>query len=335
MPKNYSGNIIFMNSEISNNIEKPESKREGLINLDALSFEFCDNNLIHNFYDVKLQELEDKAKWLEDNKAQLEQNKEKIAKAVEYGLIVDFQPETIWQFQIDKAKDGQEKVITIKGELENLIDEIKDEVAKKLGKFLPDWSPDKAKIDFTMNERADFCIDNDIITVDLGRLLLEQDPLEKVKEGVTHEVFHLWMSEKSEWSDAEQDEVFDQALKKRIIFKTIDEGLAVLVSGQSLERHHTKQGRYFAEYIEESFKVFNDFLSESDRKRLEKIKDEEFKNMGYFYVVGNEIAKAVLRHDGIERFRDLVVDTKDNPSIFLQSYSEICDKNTELPKINS
>ena len=290
---------------------------------------------MRTFYDEKLRSLEDKEKWLEENKDKLEQNKDKIEKSVEDGLIADAEPETIWQFQIDKAKEGQEKVLAIKGELEGQIDEIKIEVAKRLGKYLPDWTARKARIVFTMNERADFCIDRDTIIVDLGRLLFEQDPTEKVKEGVTHEVFHLWMSEGLEWSDSKQDEASDQDLKDRIVFKTVDEGLAVLISGQSLETHHEKQGRDFAEYKNESFESINHFLAEQDREALEKIKDDEFQNMGHFYIVGNEIAKAILQHDGVESFRTLILDAREKPAIFLQRYKEISNENNELPRINS
>lgn len=164
-----------MNLEIPNNIEKPKTQKEGQINIDALSFNFCDDDTVRTFYDKKLHSLKDKEKWLEKNKDKLEQNK--IAKAVEDGLIKDSQPETIWKFLVDKARDEQKKVIEIKRELESKIDEIKNETVKRLSKFLPDWSSNRAKIIFTMNEKADFCIDGDTITVDLGRLLLEQDPI--------------------------------------------------------------------------------------------------------------------------------------------------------------
>lgn len=329
------GKIIFMNPEIPRSIEQSELQKEGAINLDALSFDFCDDDLVGNFYNEKFRGLEDKTKWLQENKAKLEQNKEKITKAVEEGSIADAKPETVWQFQVDKVKEGQEKVLAIESELESRIDEIKTEVVKRLGKYLPDWAAEKAKILFTMNERADFCIDRDTITVDLGRLLFEQNPTERVKEGITHEVFHLWMSEGLEWSDSEQDEVSDQALKDRIIFKTIDEGLAVLISGESLETYYTKQGRNFVEYRDESFESFNRFLSEKDRGALEKIKDEEFQNVGHFYVVGNEIAKAILQNDDIEPFKKLIIEARKNPAVFLQRYKEISNKNTELPQINS
>jgi len=323
-----------MNPETPLNIEQSESQREGSINLDALSFGFCEDDIVRIFYDEKLRELEDKTKWLQENKTKLEQSKNKIAKAVEDGLITDAEPETIWQFQVGKTKEEQEKAPDIKSELESHIDEIKTEVAKRLGKYLPDWTAKKAKIVFTINEKADFCVDRDTITVDLSRLFSEQDPIEKVKEGITHEVFHLWMWEKQEWSDSRQDEVSVQTLKDRIIFKTVDEGLAVLIGGQSLENHHAKQSRKFTEYRNESFESFNHFLTEQDRKSIETINDQEFQNMGHFYVVGNEIAKAILQHDGVESFKKLITDARDNPVIFLQRYKKICSENNELPKID-
>lgn len=194
---------------------KIESQAEALINLDALSFDFCEDDQVRNYYETKLGELADKDKWLEDNQEQFALNSEKIAKAVQDGLIADSEPETIWQFQLEKATEGQEKVLAVKRELESRVDEIKAEVAKRLDIFLPDWNAGQATIVFTMNERADFCIDSDIITVDLSRLSFEQNPLETVKEGITHEIFHLWTSEKSGWSDSKQNEVSDQTLRER------------------------------------------------------------------------------------------------------------------------
>ena len=57
--------------------------------------------------------------------------------------------------------------------------------------------------------------------------------------------------------------------------------------------------------------------------------------MGHFYVVGNEVAKAVLWHDGIERFRELIVEVRENSLVFLQRYKEICKRETDLHKIDS
>ena len=58
--------------------------------------------------------------------------------------------------------------------------------------------------------------------------------------------------------------------------------------------------------------------------------EQEFKNMGHFYVVGNEIAKTVLRHIGIEKFRKLIEDCRLNPEKIIEEYESICDNNSEL-----
>ena len=311
----------------------PESKKERSIDLSVLVFDFCADNQIESYYNQKLSEIDDREKWIEENKEKLTQNKEKILKAVEDGLISDDRPETIWQFQYNKAKEGQEKVLQIKRELGCRVEDIKRGVAERLGGFLPDWILNKATISFTMNEKADFCIDKDNITVDLGRLAFEEDFFEKTIQGITHEVFHIWMSEKSDWSDAEQDNVSDIALRNRIIFKTVDEGLAVLVSGQSLKTHYEKQGRKYDEFIQESFAAFNNFTSVKSREELEKTKDEEFQNMGHFYVVGNEITQTLLNNKGIEDFKKLIKEARKNPSKILELYKAICAESHELPKI--
>lgn len=309
-------------------------KNESKIDLDLLSFNFCPDSEADNYYDKKLEELEDKDRWIERNKNELLENKDRIAKAIENGLIADEKSETIWQFQIDRVKQEKEKIVQIKKELNEKIDQIKDGVVKKLSKLLPDWKPDKIIINFTINENADFCVDGDTITVDLERLSSEKDFLEKTVRGLTHEIFHVWMSGGNEWSDSKQDEVSDQVLKERIIFKTIDEGLAVGVSGQSLLEHHKQRDVNYDKYIQESFDAFNKFLKEIDREKLEKIKEKEFENMGHFYVVGNEIAKTILQNMGIEKFRKLVEECRKNPENFLKEYKSISLQSSELPKIN-
>lgn len=311
----------------------PESKKESSIDLSVLTFDFCADGQIKSYYDQKLSEIEDREKWIEENKERLTQNKAKILKAVEDGLISDDRPETIWQFQYNKAKEGPEKVLQIKKELEGKVEDMKRIVAERLGGFLPDWILNKTTISFAMNEKADFCVDKDNITVDLGRLVSEKDFFEKTIQGITHEVFHIWMSKKSDWSDAEQESVSDVALRDRIILKTIDEGLAVLVSGQSLKTHHEKQGRKYDEFIQESFAAFNNFTSAKSREELEKTKDNEFQNMGHFYVVGNEIAQTLLNNKGIENFKKLIEEARKDPTKIFESYKAICADNHELPRI--
>jgi hypothetical protein len=315
-----------MSSEWPQNIEK----QGGNIDISNLSYDFCNDDLISAYYEQKLIKIADRNKWLKENQENLLQSKDRIAKAVQDGLITNDDPETIWQFQINRMKDGKDKVIEIKKELERKIEQIKIDVAKRLSKFLPNWKSEKATVTFTMNDKADFCVDKNEITVDLGRLLGNNDFIEKVTMGITHEVFHIWMKEKNEWSDSKQDDESDKALKSQIVFRTIDEGLAVLVSGQSLAEHHEKQGRDYRKYIAESFEFFKEFLTQNSRAELESMNEQEFKNMGHFYVVGNEVAKTVLQQIGIEKFRKLIEDCRLNPEKIIEEYESICNNNSEL-----
>jgi len=314
-------------------IQETEIQKESAIDLSALNFDFCDDNDIENYYSHKLSEVEDKEKWIRENRERLSQNKPKIKKVVEGGLILNDRPETIWQFQYDKAKEGVEKSLFIKKELEGKVENIKKLVAEKLDEFLPNWISNKTTISFTINEGADFCIDKDVITVDLGRLVFEKDFFEKVIQGITHEVFHVWMSERSNWSDSEQDKVSDEELRARIVFRTIDEGLAVLISGQSLKDHHEKQGKKYDEFIKESFSAFNGFALAKTRTELENIKGEEFQNMGHFYVVGYELVRALLDELGIEKFRKLIEEARKSPTKIIELYKTVCVNRPELPRI--
>jgi len=307
-------------------------KEKSSIDLSAMDFNFCTDDQVKSHYDEKLHEIEDKDKWIKENREKLEQNKVKVLKAVEEGLITDGQLETIWRFQHNKAKEKQKKASQIKKELEGKVEDIKRIVAERLGGFLPNWTPNKVSIFFTVNEKADFCVNKNNITVDLGRLVFEKDLLEKTVQGITHEVFHIWMSEKSEWSDVKQNSVSDETLRDRIVFKTIDEGLAVLVSGQLLKTHHEKQGKEYNKYIQESFVAFNQFMSTTNRKELEKIKDKEFQDIGHFYVVGYEIVHAILKKEGIENFRKLIEEARSNAFKMLELYKIICTDNQKLLK---
>lgn len=315
-----------MSSEWPQNTERQGAN----IDISNLSYDFCNDALIDTYYEQKLLEIADKNKWLEENKENLLQSKDRIIKAVQDGLIANDNPETIWQFQIDRAKGGAAKIVEIKKELERKIEQIEIDVTERLSEFLPNWKSEEAIVTFTMNDKADFCVDSNEITVDLGRLLGNENFIEKVTEGITHEVFHIWMKENNKWSDSKQDDESDEALKSQIVFRTVDEGLAVLVSGQSLSEHHEKQGRDYQKYIEESFEFFKDFLAQNNRTELEKINKQEFKNMGHFYVVGNEIAKTVLQQIGIDKFKKLIEYCRLNPEKIIDEYESICVDNHEV-----
>jgi len=181
-----------------------QNNREGIIDLSNLSVFFCDNELLNSYYEKKLAEIEDEDKWIEDNRDNLLREKNKITQAVKDGIISDGEPETIWKFRVKKLEDLKDKLISIKNEAEDRLSEIKKEIALRLGKFLPDWKLKEANVNFTINEKADYCVDGTEITVDLGRLIHEENPIENVIEGITHELFHVWMEEEEKYSDSHQ-----------------------------------------------------------------------------------------------------------------------------------
>lgn len=286
-----------------------KEKLEGIIDLKNLAVVFCEDGIINSYYESKQAEMTDKDKWIEENQDYLKQNEARITKAVETGQIHNGNPETIWRYRLDMFEGGKEKALEIKKELEERIEQIKAEVAKRLSKFLPDWKLENATVTFTMNESANFCVDGTSIIVDIGRLVWEKDAVEKVIEGMAHEVFHIWMKEKK----IESGEESVEKVKAGVISGIVDEGLAVLISGQSLSKHHENQGRNYDEYKVESFHAFREFLKQSDLVELEKYSSESFKDMGYSYVVGYEVAKKILQRMGIERFRRLIDECRMNP----------------------
>lgn len=300
-------------------LEQDREKQEGKIDLTYLSIVFCDDDFVRAYYKTKKSEMLDKDKWIEKNREHLERGRERIAQSIENGLIPNGNPETIWKFQSDMIENEEEKSVKVKGDLEEKIEVIKGAVAKRLSKFLPDWKLKQATVTFTVNDKADFCVDGNEITVDIGRLILDKDATEKVIEGITHEVFHVWMKEKIESNDE-----LDKAMGRSVLFRTIDEGLAVLVSGQSLARHHEKQGRNYEEYVLESFRIFKDLLEHGNCDGLAgKYISEAFENMGHAYVVGNEIVKRVLQKIGIGNFRKLIDECRLRPERMLDEYRKL------------
>lgn len=212
------------------------------INLNALEFDFCNDDFIKNYYEKKISEIADKKKWIETHSNSLAKEQKRIEKAVELGIIPDARAETIWEFNVNKLKNASTNAIETKNKLEKQLDQILENIQNRLNTYLPNWKAQKAKIKFGMYERADFRIDFDTIFVDLGRLQFADNTNEELINGLSHELFHLWFSENIDWSDDEINKYSNEQIKQRGIYKIIDEGLAVLISGQSLEEHHEKQG---------------------------------------------------------------------------------------------
>lgn len=306
-------NPLDMNFEIKPNLEKQET----IIDLSDLEVVFCDDDFITSYYQHKQSEFEDKDRWIEENKESISQDEKRIAKAIEDGRIPDGNPETIWKYKHERINREMEKALAIKKELEGRKEEMNAEVSKRLAMFLPDWKAESATVNFTMNEDADFCIDGNRITADIARLVWENQPVERFIEGITHEVFHIWMRENAEMSKGREN---IDAVKSDIIFGIVNEGLAVLVSGQNLAKHHERQGRNYEEYKKESLRAFEELLEESDIDEAERFSSEAFKNMGHAYVVGNEIAKEVLRKIGLEKFRKLIEECRTDPQRMIDEY---------------
>ncbi|MDP2705870.1 MAG: DUF5700 domain-containing putative Zn-dependent protease, partial [bacterium] len=194
---------------------------------------------------------------------------------------------------------------------------------------------EKARINFTINENADFSVDGSEIIVDLGRLAAEEDYFETAVNGITHEVFHVWSGEKSDWSDEKLETASSAELRQEIIFKTMDEGLAVLVANQNLEDFHRSKGRNYDEYIKESFKAFESFLRfKDDKGNLIKVREGEFKDMGHFYVVGHEMARRLSGAMSWEQFQMLIGEARENPKSFFEAYQRLGAKNKEWLQIS-
>lgn len=222
----------------------------------------------------------------------------------------------------DLKEMGTENVRQIRQELGERSGEMKSSVGEKLGFFLSNWAPEFGEINFTVTDKADFCIEKGTdITVDMNRLRFEKDFVEKSVEGITHEVFHMWAGECPE-----------SGAKENIIFRTVDEGLAVLVSETSLGQHYEKQGKSYSDSVKKSFNFFNKAVKAKGRQ-LQKAEHDGFRNMGPFYVVGYEVAKAILEKHGIEKFRGMLQKAKPDLSIFLSEYQKISAEDNTLPKI--
>lgn len=297
----------------------PEQNKEKAIDLTNLSVEFDTDETIKNSI-LENKGVKEYEKWLEKNKPEIEEKQQEIMKAVEMGILPNSEPETIYKFQIDRRSKNINEIIDIRKQIEENLDNILQEVAKSLEKFLPNWKIKPAKIIFTINEDADFCFDENVITADLERLLFSKNYTRSVVKGITHEIFHIWMHETK--NDLPKTIPGFDEIRSWNIFKTIDEGLAVLISDMSLKKHHEEQKRNYSEYKTESFQFFEKFLEESTPEP-KKYQKKGLNNMGYFYVVGYEVVKSILEKEGLENFKKSIIQSRKHPEIFLQKYGLI------------
>ena len=307
-----------------------ETALEQPIDLSHVSVRFIDDKTIDRHYVKKASKIADPQKWYDMNRNALENEKPALEKMVADGILPDTRPESLCRYLQNRLASEKTEAERLRDAVKERHQEILRAAASRLSEFIPSWKPEKASLFFTLDERADFRVDGTKITADLGRLAHAKNWLETATAGITHEIFHIWMQEGDDWSDAEMDKATTDKLKKHIVFKTVDEGLAVLVSRQKLSEHHKKSGREYPAYIDQAFQAFRTFLREKHRQRIEKTYKEAFENMGRFYVVGNEMAKAVLQSIGPDEFRALIQESRRDSVKLIEQYI----LNTDDPKLS-
>jgi len=303
-----------------------EPTQEGLIDLSSVPIEFCTDEFIGDLY---LKQYKDKEKWLREQRVRNELHREELVKAVQAGILKDSNPETIWQRSIGMANKRKKVLIEFKHEIEIKKDSIIAEVAKRLGKYLPDWSPKFAKILFTMEQSYTCWCKNNDAYINLLVFVDVDDPIEKLIQYFVHEMTHLWMQEPY----FSQEAVYPSG-KDRLIYSLVNEGFALLNGGKaSIKELQEQLGRNYKEYTEESFAFINDRLTKNNPEEFEKMMQKESTCLDKIYLVGVKIVETVLEYDGVEKFRALITQARKDPSLIIKRYQEICEINKDLPKI--
>lgn len=301
------------------NKDLEKRKAAAKTDLSNLKIDFLSDQKIEEYYERKLQEIEKKDQWLEKNKSNIEKNKNAVMLAVKQGLINDDNIESIWRFVLEKTKKEQERAIKIKNILEAKLPEILKEISSRLGEFLSGWKLEWAKIEFKINEGSNYCInEHNFITVDIGRLVHKDDFIEDVTAGLTHEISHVWITEIERKSDTDSF----NAMKKQTKLGTMTEGLAILFSKQDIKKMQIEKGRDYEKYSRESFAMLNKLLESQNLDEMDKIREKGFKDVGYFYVAGYEMAKKILENIGLEKFKKLLPQFRNNPDIFFEEYEK-------------
>lgn len=249
-------------------------------------------------------------------------------------MVFKFIPESEIKDLLDKQNLNikKEQVVEIIERISSQYEEIKKEVQKRLSIYLPDYEYQEFEVLFTLDRRADFrCPNDNEIIVDLGRLIRNSLDNENLVSGITHEVFHVYFNHlpKVEMSDLYYEII--NSKKSRILLRSLDEGFAVNISKQDLEVFYTE--RLKKEYnIKFAFERFNEFLQLSDDSKIETFEKEGFESMGYFYVVGYEMLKAITNSQGEDSIKQILANL-DFLEIF-ERYEEVSKEDNNLPKID-
>ncbi|PIR86998.1 MAG: hypothetical protein COU11_02085 [Candidatus Harrisonbacteria bacterium CG10_big_fil_rev_8_21_14_0_10_49_15] len=286
----------------------------GSVDLTEVSFSFSSDTELAQYGEAIRTELGNKEKWLAERAEEFVANRVQIEEAVVAGVLPEATLEAVWRWRSAQEETARERLLKIRDLLADNVEVLRAAAEARLARFLPDWSPRELRVVFTTDESADYRFDEGVVYVSLPHQLKISDVLQDVEQGLAHELFHAWMQEGRVDEDIETVE----QLKDSIRFRILDEGIAVLVSGQSLERHHEAQGRNYDEYRKEAFEVFAGLRQADDFAELEESEENGFRDMGYFYVIGNEFAKKILARVGKDKFRELIPVFKKEPKRFFE-----------------
>jgi hypothetical protein len=307
--------------------ENPKIEKNSEIDLMNVKIEFWSDEQIAAFFDDRLEALNDPENFLSKNQWQLDNLKRHVAKE---GYSDQEIADKFIQREKRRSVEMKEKCIAVKAELESKLELIMEAVHTKLATYLPNWKPSSVKVTFKIMEDADYRHPNNgEVEADLWRIVYKENKVDDVIHGVTHEIFHEWMNEQGELKRLDEYRKEDaesaplEIGRKLVRARTIDEGLAVLISGQSLKQHHEERGIDYGSFVMESFKYFDDFEKITDAKEQKSVGSAGFKNMGQFYVVGYEIVRAVRDHVGEPRFKELVALARENPELMFEEDENI------------
>lgn len=306
------------------NIKEIKGRVSSLINesimFDDLSVSYCSDTFMIDYCLQKYNENVDYNKWYIKNKNNLLLKKDKIDNLVSLWVLKDNTPETIWKYTLDEINNQKNNFDKIKNNIILNFDKIKNNVSKKIWKYISNWSPWKVIINFTINEKADYCVSWNEITIDLWRLIKSENVIEEITKWLTHELFHVWMNE---WKiHSEFDNNKTKIKKFAVIYRIINEWLAVFIAEQNLIKHHENQWKNYENLKKISFDKLNNLfvnLKLDENTIIEKV---FYEDMWYFYVVWLEIVKKIFENIWLEKFQILIKESRSNPELMIVEYNK-------------
>lgn len=289
---------------------KIESKEKSSVDLSLVKFEVISEDDLHAWIKTERGKIENKEQWIADNQKDFDNNQEKIEALVKSGILKEGTIEAVREYRLGMLRELEGNSLRIREHVQQNLKRILQVVSERLGEYVREWKPENITIHLGVYEHANFCIDGNEIYADLVRLCYKQNPEKELQQGIAHELFHHWMEEARFEEHDEKDTIYE---------RIANEGLAVYVSGQSIQQHHERQGRIYADYAKESLKMFEEFEDASENFEAFK---QEFEDMGKMYVAGYEIVKTVADAMGKEKFAALLPKIKENPKLLFEMYKE-------------